>query len=209
MTPFISQTHKALFDYVEETLNESGRNILDHGKAPFRSRADHIRRVYKWCHFLSHQYVDIHLEILLVAAIFHDIGYSNRECLKHAYASEEIAHTYLMSLNYDADFVKSCCELIRYHSDKELMSGEISHELLILMEADLMDETGALSIVWDCMAEGMKMNAGFDQALEHIRAYTIEGMRENPMKTPLARKVWQEKTILVDAFVESLAFDLG
>jgi uncharacterized protein len=44
--------------------------------------------------------------------------------------------------------------LVKNHSNKQLMTAKGTPlELILLMEADLLDETGALSIVWDCMME--------------------------------------------------------
>lgn len=73
-----------------------------------------------------------------------------------------------------------------------------------------MDETGAaLSIVWDCMMEGSKETQTFENTYEHIKNYTLRDMNRNPMVTPKAKALWQNKRDLVDAFIEHLAFDLG
>lgn len=77
------------------------------------------------------------------------------------------------------------------------------------MEADLLDETGALSIVWDCMIEGSQEIQTFEKTYEHIMNYSYKGINENPMVTPKAVEFWDNKKKLVKEFIEQLSFDLG
>jgi uncharacterized protein len=76
------------------------------------------------------------------------------------------------------------------------------------MEADLLDETGALSIVWDCMMEGEAQIQTFEKTYNHIMNYSYKSLKENPMVTDKAKQYWESKQNLVKEFIEQLAFDL-
>ena len=81
-------------------------------------------------------------------------------------------------------------------------------ELIILMEADILDETGALSIVWDCMMEGGQSEQSFVKTYKHIEAYSYKALENNPMQTEKAKEFWASKQDLMKEFLKQLAFDL-
>ncbi len=108
--------------------------------------------------------------------------------------------------NEDIEFIKY---LIRNHSKKEIMQDcNIPIELIILMEADLLDETGALSIVWDCMAEGSQDKQSFIKTLEHIKEKSCKILDRNPMVTKVGKEMWEIKQKIVKEFTEQLSYDL-
>ncbi len=80
---------------------------------------------------------------------------------------------------------------------------------MVLMEADLLDETGALSIVWDCMLEGSQEIQTFDKTYSHILKYTGKDLTVNPMVTKKAKEFWEAKQSLVQGFLNHLSYDLG
>ena len=90
-----------------------------------------------------------------------------------------------------------------------MTSGDVPLELILLMEADLLDETGALSILWDCMAEGAKQQQSYNEAYYHILNYSWESMQANPMVTDKAKVIWESKQKLVRDFIMHLAQDLA
>ena len=76
------------------------------------------------------------------------------------------------------------------------------------MEADLLDDAGAQGIVMDCMiTEKKNPRATFISCLDHMSRYTRAIQQNNPMVTSAGRKIWDEKTKLVDEFVDSFAKD--
>lgn len=90
-----------------------------------------------------------------------------------------------------------------------MTSKDIPLELLLLMEADLLDETGALSIVWDCMSEGAQEIQSFEKTYDHIMKFSYKILKSNPMVTELGKKFWKDKQNLIELFSEQLSFDLG
>lgn len=82
-------------------------------------------------------------------------------------------------------------------------------ELIILMEADLLDETGPLSIVWDCMMEGAQEIQSFKKTYDHIINYSYKILNKNLMVTAKGKEYWESKQKLVHEFVMQLSYDLG
>lgn len=203
--------HEHMLAYVRERLILNQGEKCDHGAFPFRTRSEHIRRVYAWAQRLISDEMNINREALLTAAIFHDSGYGMlSEKMNHAEQGAIECELYLRANGYHEDFINFVIYMVRNHSTKAMLTLEDTPlELILLMEADWMDETGALSIVWDCMMEGSKETQTFENTYEHIKNYTLRDMNRNPMVTPKAKALWQNKRDLVDAFIEHLAFDLG
>lgn len=209
-TPTIN--FETLFDYVKETLA-----AYDHhgGVAKNKikySRYEHTERVYRWAMILAEDFAyEIDMEALQIAAIFHDIGYSlNKEDMHHhAEDGAVLTGAYLDSIGYPAEKAEFICELVAKHSDKSvLFDEETPLELVLLMEADLFDDTGAHGIVMDAWIQATREDVSFESILEHIKKFSWKQMQENPMRTEKARRIWEEKKELTNKFVESLTVDL-
>lgn len=201
-----------LFAYVKDVLaayDHHGGAVKNRIKY---SRFDHTERVYRWMLILSEEFAcDIDMESLKIATIFHDIGYSlNKENMhSHAEDGAVLCREYLGSIGYPAKKTEFICDLITRHSDKEELHREDTPlELVLLMEADLFDDTGAHGIVMDAWIQATKEDVSFESILEHIKKFSLKQMQVNPMRTEKARRIWEEKKDLTNKFVESLTVDL-
>ncbi len=206
-TPAIN--YETLFEYVKETLA-----VYDHhgGEAVTRikySRFEHTKRVYRWMMILAEDFAyEIDMEALQIATIFHDIGYSRHKD-NHAQNGAVLCREYLDSIGYLEEKTDFICDLIAKHSDKSvLFDEETPLELVLLMEADLFDDTGAHGIVMDAWIQATKDDVSFESILEHIKRFSWRQMQANPMRTEKARRIWEEKKELTNKFVESLTVDL-
>lgn len=209
-TPTIA--YETLFDYVKESLaaydNHGGvsKNRIKY------SRFEHTERVYRWMMILAEDFTyEIDMEALQIATIFHDIGYSiNKEDMhSHAADGAVLCREYLDSIGYPAKKAEFICDLIARHSDKEVLhDADTPLELVLLMEADLFDDTGAHGIVMDAWIQATKEDVSFESILEHIKKFSLKQMQVNPMRTEKARRIWEEKKELTNRFVESLTVDL-
>ena len=97
-------------------------------------------------------------ELTLVSTLFHDIGViaTTREKPKadHDLLGGPIARDYLLQNGYAPAFADRVASLVVQHQARERMQDpDTPIELVILMEADMLDERGALGILWDAMAE--------------------------------------------------------
>lgn len=202
------------FYYVKKYLERNGGDRSPNPFHKFRSRADHIRRVYVWTKRLLENDTNFSEEecnTVLIAAIFHDIGYSSRESKKaHAERSAIIFKEYATHYGLDNKLVDRVYYLIRNHSNKELLKKEDTPlDLVILLEADLLDEEGAMGIAFDCMTAGAAKVNSFKEVLKYIEEYSSDILEEDPMVTPYAKEVWNEKKIFVNDFIKRYKFDLG
>lgn len=207
---FENELHKEIFAYVENLFVKNNKNHLNGEVYIFRTRSEHIKRVYRWSGRLAEGLNVVNMEPLKIAALFHDVGYCIQDDERpHALVSKEICTKYMFENGFDERLIEQVAYLVENHSNKELMAAEeIKIELLLLMEADLMDESGAMSVVWDCMAEGAKDSASFRSALEHIKEFTGRDMKRNPMVTDRAKEIWSQKQSLVNVFINQLEYDL-
>lgn len=208
----IAINYDELFAYVKSALA-----AYDHhgGVSKNRikySRFEHTERVYRWMLILAEDFAyEIDMESLKIATIFHDIGYSlNKEDMhSHAEDGAVLCREYLDSIGYPPEKTEFICDLIAKHSDKSVLHSEDTPlELVLLMEADLFDDTGAHGIVMDAWIQVTKEDVSFESILEHIKKFSLKQMQVNPMRTEKARRIWEEKKELTNRFVESLTVDL-
>jgi uncharacterized protein len=207
------ENYMELFDYVKKRLDENNMNATKIERFPFRIRSEHTWRVFNWAKRLidTDEYKDLDNESLLTAAIFHDVGYAispKSEC--HADNSEIIFREYAKENSFKKDKEDFIAFLVKNHSRKDLMQKEDTPiELIILFEADILDETGAMSILWDCMAEGASEKQNYRKTYEHISANTLKILDMNPMRTGKAKEYWKNKQELIRHFMKEIEFDLG
>lgn len=199
---------KEIFSEVKAYLEKYGGEHDD--RFTFRKRSEHIWRVFNWAKRLIESCTEnIDRDALLIAALFHDIGYRFKRTQDHAAQGALIFREYAQSKNYEkaqAGFIEY---LIRNHSSKNmLLADDTPLELVILLEADILDETGALGILWDAMVCGSAGAQSYTEAYNHILTYSC-GITENPMRTAKAKEFWEDKQKLAREFVSRLKFDLA
>lgn len=202
------------FDYVKNYLINNDGDNSPNPLHSFRSRVDHIRRVYIWTTRLLEK--DVHLskedeEVVLTAAIFHDIGYRNDESKKnHAEKGAIIFKEYAIHMGLDNKLIDRVCYLIENHSNKKLLSKKDTPiELVILLEADLLDEEGAMGIAFDCMTAGAANVNSFEESIKYIEEYSCDILEKDPMITSFARKCWDDKKKFIKEFIIRYKYDLG
>lgn len=83
-----------MFEFVESHLSQND-NVL----FPFRKRSEHIKRGFMWAQRLIPKEPPINKDALLIAAIFHDVGYTSYLNVPgHAENSAIICEKYLNSI---------------------------------------------------------------------------------------------------------------
>lgn len=199
--------------YVENMLNSYDSSGSERKQKMKYNRFHHTMRVYKWMLTLYEAYPrkeEIDFEALAIATIFHDIGYCNVDNIEnHAKMGAEYCRKYLQQAEYDEERIDFICDLIARHSDKDKMHDDIPTELVLLLEADLLDDTGAQGLVMDTWLEAVyEENITFESILQHMERYTLRYMQDNPMRTLKGKAIWEEKRKLTEAFVESYKEDL-
>ncbi len=206
--------YKDMLRYVKTCLEGSGRGEQFKNDINY-SRFDHTKRVLSWAMRLYREYEDkqaVDLDALIVATIFHDVSYSTcRDMRFHGQESAEIARKKLPEYGYSGARLDEIAALIAGHQDKYLLpDGDISPALVLLMEADWLDDMGAMGIIMDAWIEHAKNpEADFYDMKNHVEQYTLRQQRENNiLRTPAGRRFWDEKTELTEAFFRSLSRDM-
>lgn len=204
------------FNYVKQylinTKGESSRRETE----TFRKRSNHSYNVYNWC-LRIYNALDISikntisLDSILYAAIFHDVGYGKESFHNsHPIQGANIWKEYALKNIKDQNLIEYVYFLIKEHSNKELLKDDNTPlELIILMEADILDEEGAMSICWDMINLASKKPQSYLDCYDKIIKYSAHILNENPMITLPAIKYWQNKQKLVKEFIEQLEFDLN
>lgn len=204
-----------MLSYVKDKLGTENFEKVSAKREINYSRFEHTKRVLLWTKRLYDAMEDkseLRYDDLIIAAIFHDVGRSSSKQLgiPHAKAGVPITREYLLSHGFDEARIEFICKLVGEHSDKGRMhDAGLDRNLLLLMEADLFDDMGALGITMDCMIT-MKRNSAavFTDCLDHITRFTARIQKDNPMVTKEAKKFWDEKTKLVNNFCDSLSKDI-
>jgi len=198
-----------IYNDVKNYLEVHNANSDDRGFT-FRKRSDHMWRVFIWVNRLIEDCTEnINKEALLIAALFHDMGRYISHC-DHANQSAFLFHDYAVSKNYDVSRTEFIEYLIRNHDNKELLlSAETPLELIYLIESDMLDETGALFIVWMCMSYGFLPDKTYIDTYKLLLSCKETDLSYNPMKTIKARKIWEDKQKLITDFIKQLEYDLA
>lgn len=190
-----------VIEYVRKMTTENGRPP----KYPFRSRFEHSLRVYRWAIKLQSK-LGGDLDIIALAALLHDIGWDDKR--PHGEVGAELAVEYLDSLGVDPEIIKRVGEIIMIHTDKDT-DAELSLECKIVMDADLLDEVGAIGLLWDSMATACEDEASYKKAYYRIKNYyRINKPKIRRCKTDAARAEYAKRMQMIESFIFQLEKEL-
>lgn len=214
-----SADYKGMLAFVKHTLEDArteGEKEIGMHKLEFGyTRYEHTKRVLGWAKRLYDATPDktgLRYEELMIAAIFHDVGraVSAQSGEDHAKAGAPIARDWLLSNGYDPARAEYIAGLVASHSEKGRMRDpDTDRSLLMLMEADLLDDMGLLGIVMDTMiGRARKADADFCDCYNHYARYTHPMQHDCPVVTKEARAFWDVKTESADRFMEQYRKDI-
>jgi len=198
-----------LKDIIEAASAEAKRliSIQNRRSQPFRNRFDHTMRVLKWAHRI-HKVEGGNFEIITLAVLFHDTGWS--DTVDHALVGAELAEKYLLENDVDPILVDRVISAIRTHNKRLEPHASLPIENLIVMDADLLDELGVTTLVWDAMATAMGDNPGYVRALEKdLEYYERAKGKTLQLKTDTGMKFYNERMAIWDRCLSHLQFELG
>lgn len=205
--------HRKMFQFVEEILYSYDRRKGDKSKNKIAyDRYAHTLRVYQWMLRICDRLCDENMdrESLKIATIFHDAGYSAGGDCNHAEESARICRDYLERRSYEPAQIDFICYLIEEHPNKRLLHEKTTPlELVVLMEADMLDDTGAMGIILDSWIASKEDNPTFDSVCRHFEKYTYRQMKQMEFVTAPGRQFWHEKRKLVYEFLRQYRRDLG
>ena len=209
--------YQGMLSFVKETLGETqteggrGKNKMEFGYTRF----EHTKRVLGWAKRLYDMTADkagLRYEDLMIATIFHDVGraVAAQQGTDHATAGVPITGEWLLEHGYDEARTEYIAGLVGAHSEKWRMGDQgIDRNLLMLMEADLLDDMGLLGIVMDTLiVRARKEDATFYDCYNHYERYTHPMQYDCPVVTPEAKRLWDAKTESTERFVEAFRQDI-
>lgn len=197
--------YEEYLDFVKNYLIEHKGLISDNPNQTFRSRYEHTKRVLKWLDIIS-EGMDIDREALYMAAVFHDVGYEDKDKKEHGKRGAKVFENFAREKGFEEAFIEKVSSMIALHSDKKLLGSDIPLELTLLMEADQMDEEGTLRVIWDCLVTGKIGATDYKDAYDRMMEFKND--MPNAMVTPKAQQIWEKKRKLYLAFLEQLESDL-
>ncbi len=207
------RAHKAMFRYVEDILYSYDRKQGNKSKNRIGyDRYAHTVRVYQWMIRITNRLKDdsLDMESLKIATIFHDVGYAVGGEEEHALKSASICRDYLERRGYDPTKIDFICFLIEEHSNKKRFYEKTTPtELVVLMEADMLDDTGSMGIILDAWIESKSDDPSFESVCRHIEKYTYRHMKQMEFVTAPGKQFWHEKRKLVFEFLRQYKRDLG
>jgi len=197
------------------TLTAFARECLQHiptaSKKPekyrFRNRFTHTLRVMKWCERLLEE-VPADSDVVMASAALHDIGYTV-SAQDHALHGAIMAENFLREKGYEESFLLNVSDLISRHSDKRLPTEKMSNELIILQDADCLDEIGALTVLWDAMAEGAREEQSYEATLQRIEdSYASITARNRSLKSAYGQALYLERLDVLRRYIEDARYEL-
>jgi uncharacterized protein len=194
--------------------------LLLHNQSPAHD-FEHIIRVYKNAEMISKQEESVDLDIVLAAALLHDLVVypkGSSKTINSADDSAEIAKKILLEYkNYPREKIEKVADAIRTHSYSKRLVPE-TLEGKILQDADRLDAIGAIGIArtfsvggsenrslynpTDPFCESERQLDDTQWTLDHIKKKLM--ILKNSMHTKTAKKIAEERTEFMELFLNQL-----
>ena len=198
-----------LNDIIEATSAEARRLIENQSRRsqPFRNRFEHTIRVLNWADRI-HKIEGGNFEIITLAVLFHDTGWS--DTIDHAQVRAELAQKYLLEKGVDPVLVDRITSAVRTHNKRLEPQENLPIENLIVMDADLLDELGVTTLVWDAMATAIEDDPGYVRAFEKdLEYYERAKGKTAQLKTEAGLKFYNERMAMWNKCLSHLQYELG
>jgi len=198
-----------LRNIMEEASAEAQRLISNQGRKsqPFRNRFEHTMRVLKWAHRI-HKVEGGDFEIITFAILFHDTGWS--ETVDHALVGAELAENYLLDKGVDPVLVDRITSAARTHNKRQERLESLPIENLIVMDADLLDEVGVTTLVWDAMATAIENEPSYVRVIERDLEYYEKAKGKTIyLNTETGMKLYNERIAIWERCLSHFRYELG
>ncbi len=188
--------YSEVIEFVKQTASENSG-----AENTFRNSYDHTMRVYRWAIRLQAK-LGGDLDVIVLAALLHDIGHEQGRPTNEV--SAEVAVEYLDSIGVSPDLIVKVGEIIMICPDKET-DKDISLECKIVMDADFLDEVGAVGIMRDCMITACQEDASYKRAYYRVKDFY---RKYKPLirccKTETARTEFNKRMQLIESYIYQL-----
>jgi uncharacterized protein len=194
--------------------------LLLHNQSPAHD-FQHILRVYKNAEMISKQEKSVDLDVVLAAALLHDLVVypkGSTKTINSADESAEVAKKILLEYkNYPIEKIEKVADAIRTHSfSKKLAPSTLEGK--ILQDADRLDAIGAIGLARTFSVGGSENRSLYNPldpfckserqlddtqwTLDHIKKKLM--ILKNCMHTKAAKKIAEERTEFMELFLNQL-----
>jgi len=188
---------------VAEALIEQQRRY----SYPFRNRFRHTNRVLNWAKRI-HEIDGGDIDIITLAVIFHDTGWDEKR--DHALIGAEHARSFLLSQGIEEIIVSRVESAITTHNKRQSQQSDLPLENLVVMDADILDELGVTTLVWDAMATALEENPSFKKALEKSQQFFAHAKaKTHLLKTKTGLQFYKERIEVWAQCLEHFRYELG
>ena len=197
--------------------------LLLHYQSPAHD-FQHILRVYRNAEMISKKEEGADLDIVLAAALLHDLVVHPKGSMKTKHSADEsadIAKKILSEYNYySAEKIEKVVYAIRTHSySKKLIPSTL--EAKILQDADRFDAIGAIGIARTFSVGGSENRSLYnpkdpfcesDRGLDDTR-WTLDHIKKkllilNSMHTKTAKEIAKQRTDFIESFLNQLRSEI-
>ncbi|MFC6988194.1 HD domain-containing protein [Haloplanus sp. GCM10025708] len=168
-SPVSDAEFEAMEEFVYDYLTASVENEDDGGRMrwyPWHSadyRFNHILNVVDLAGRIA-EHEGANVDVVRVAALFHDIAKLEAEQERHADEGARVAREYLDTHgDFPQSFVEEACQAIRDHSYQGELD-DVSLETRCLIEADVLDKVGANGTALMLLRMGYEARSHMDAA---------------------------------------------
>lgn len=130
-------------------------------------------------------------QIVMTSLLLHDLGKTTTES-RHDLVGYDIAQIYLKSTNLSNEIQKRILDCILYHSAKNLKTLDLTIEQKVVMDADILDEIGILSVVKYCLKANR--NKDIEDIIRHLEEIYNKIERESAhVQTKYGKELYAQK----------------
>lgn len=193
-------TKEKALQFIKDSIEKHNRPSY-----PFRSRYRHTLRVLMWVERLQKE-LGGDLEILTYSTILHDCAWNGKE--NHAVTSYRVAKDFLDGFELEEEFKSKVLEGVLHHNQNDTLG--LCKESYILMDADELDEVGAICIFWDTLAENHENDTmSYKSALLRIKKYIPDLYKNIPkFHFDCALDVYNRKLKFMEDFIKEAEEEL-
>ena len=154
----------AIEAYMQSTVKESAHD------------GEHIYRVLGYCLRLAEKETNVDYDVLLAAALLHDIGRNGKQGGHHLVGAE-MAREFLQTTDFPAGKIDAVCHAIRTHSSS-CYGQQQTLEAKLLYDADKLDSLGVMGIARSFMGVG-----NYNHPMYVIKDGQIDMAEDSPTDT--------------------------
>lgn len=166
---------------------------------------EHTLRTMKIAERILHKEV-ADKEVIMVALLLHDISKTLCEN-SHNLLSHRLAEIFFDKFNYMDNKKKKILDCVLYHSGKDLESLDLTPELKVMMDADIIDEIGLLLISRVCLRTHNK-NYSIHELIKTLdNKYSKIEKETELLKTKTGKDIYIQKKKKLKEYIDSLKLE--